>query len=275
VDELLRSNKVDRGNDDKGLASVFLAKKQTRSEVVHRRKHEKITQEICALLSDFDDIFRLLKNGCEDFIGRGDEARSSSGVKAVIITIGPSFSSPKEQYLIRFYEWEDLNSNDIIVAPHSCSSKDQDRLGQEMGRRSVKELVDVTLEDEFCEMFQTTKYGHCTNGNAKVNVACLVRQSSADRLFRSKQNSVVVLDTNDIPSSSFSIPFMMNRNLEVKEPRMYSKSKGLHRPFFVLDVIPNLKPTAYDCDKNAVATFVQEQSDVWIQFRHTVKGLRL
>jgi hypothetical protein len=61
---------------------------------------------------------------------------------------------------------------------------------------------------------------------------------------------------------------------------MYSKSKGLHRPFVVLDVIPNLKPVGgfvyEDSGENAemMATFEQEDTDVWIQFRHAVKGVR-
>lgn len=267
MDELLRNSiKIDNEN--------HFVKKQTRSETVNRRKYEKITQQINVMLSDLDDMFRL-KDGYEKCAERGIEKRSKSGVKAVLITIGPSFSSPKEQYLIRFLhrDWEDLNSRDVSDHSHSFCKDVQERLGQEIGRRSVKELVYGTLEDEFCEMFQMTKCGSCNNSNAKVNVACLVKKSCVESLFRGRENSVV-LDANDMPFSSFSISFTMNRNLEVKEPRMYSKSKGLHRPFFVLDVIPNLKPTTACVVDNEDATFAQEETDVWIQFRHTIKGLR-
>eukprot|EP00557_Chaetoceros_sp_GSL56_P006811 CAMPEP_0176495338 /NCGR_PEP_ID=MMETSP0200_2-20121128/10593_1 /TAXON_ID=947934 /ORGANISM="Chaetoceros sp., Strain GSL56" /LENGTH=325 /DNA_ID=CAMNT_0017893189 /DNA_START=338 /DNA_END=1315 /DNA_ORIENTATION=- len=286
VDELLRYSKEHENENAANdiIHGVSAAKKQTRSEIVNRRKYEKLTQQINSILSDIDAVFRLKKDGGDEkstFRDNDETSKSSpSGVKAVLITIGPSFSSPNEQYLIRFHEWKDYNSNGDVILENLV----KDRLGQEIGRRSVKELVRGTLEDEYCNMFQTIKRGSSVNNNAKVNVACLVRQSSIDQhLFRGRENSAPALDSranNDIhvPFSSNTMPFMMNRNLEVKEPRMYSKSKGLHRPFVVLDVIPNLKPVAVyeDGAENAeMATFVQEETDVWIQFRHSAKGIRL
>mmetsp|Transcript_14077 Transcript_14077/g.21086 ORF Transcript_14077/g.21086 Transcript_14077/m.21086 type:complete len:368 (-) Transcript_14077:459-1562(-) len=292
ADHLLSAKERIKNSKNMTTTTVAMAKKRKRSDTVRERKYEKHGEQLQAILSALDIIFCL--NTCSD---GNDENKTDnlkiaeeSAVKAVMITLGPSFSSPREQYLIRFHEWDAVSKSKSpsITVP----SDTQRRLGQEMGRRSVRELICGSLQEEYSSMFELRG---CNGGNGvKVNVACLVSEDAVQRLLHPASSNDAILDVEPATAQpkidvlqlysinqgifgnlhSSTIPFTVDRRLEVREPRMYSKSKGIHRPFAVLDVIPALKPSGYRGNREA-PKFEQKNTDVWISLRPYIKGFRI
>jgi hypothetical protein len=271
-----------------GTTTVGMTKKRKRSDTVRERKYEKHGEQLQAILSALDIIFCLNNDGNDEKKTENLKIPEESAVKAVMITLGPSFSSPREQYLIRYHEWGAVSKSPSITVP----SDTKRRLGQEMGRRSVRELICGSLQEEYSSMFEMRG---CNGGNGvKVNVACLVSEDAVQRLLHPPNSSDAIVDLEPATAQpnmdvlqlysinqgvfgnthSTTIPFTVERRLEVREPRMFSKSKGIHRPFAVLDVIPALKPSGYSGDCEA-PKFEQRDTDVWISLRPYLKGFRI
>jgi hypothetical protein len=268
ADQLLIAKDRIKKQNESITGTVRTKRKRKRSDTVRERKYSKHGEQLQSVMSALDTMF-----GIDDSKNANEKLDENSDVKAVLITLGPSFSSPREQYLIRFQEWEDDAS---IAGPSKESSRIpsdvQHRLGCEMGRRCVREIICGTLEEEYASMFEL----RVTGNDVKVNLACLVSNDAIQRLLHpissSDSSSCNVEPT--IANSYSSVPFIVNRRLEVREPRMYSKKKGIYRPFVVMDVIPALKPSAYSglCE---APKFEQSDADVWISLRPYIKGFRI
>ena len=284
-----RIKKSKKENESSGVGSK---RKRKRSDAVRERKYEKHGEQLQSVFSALDAIFRIhcsIDIGTDESNIDNEQLNEDSAVKALLITLGPSFSSPREQYLIRFQEWE----NDASNASKNFSSIPSDvqyRLGCEMGRRCVREIICGTLEEMHASMFEL----RVTGNDVKVNLACLVSEVAVQRLLHpitssdSSSNVEPAIANSQIDvfqaynmnqgvignTYLTSIPFVVNRRLEVREPRMYSKKRGIHRPFAVLDVIPALKPSAYNGECKA-PKFEQRDTDVWISLRPYIKGFRI
>lgn len=192
-----------------------------------------------------------------------------------MITVGPSFQSPKEQFLIRFHSIEN-GSSEIAENVKLLSSTPLDmkkRLENEMAMRGVRELIVGSLQEEFHSMFETKCSGK--NSSVKVNVAFLLPKASVTQILNkstSKKNLEMNTKAAECNYSSINqhqkIIFNVNKRLEVKEPRIYSRSKNIHRPFVVLDIVPLAHGNPEDVN------FEQCEDDSWICLHSFVKGFK-
>ena len=371
VDEILKTveEKVDcadsrrTGRSETNVAhTAGRSRKRERSRMSQERKcirkYEKHGEQIRSVLEAFDALFGETETK-RTYSGGGDEdqskaitfstARRATSVrcKAILITIGPSFSSPREQYLIRFHSAENGCQS---VANSRCKSSPslpplqvQQRLAKEMGIRSIRELICGTLEEDYSEMFENKvgMVGGSGSTCTKVSVACLVSDDQVQRLLLhsrihgkggrsadepkeddmgnndgvcernseqgnrngSHQIAAKNYDPNDIAqllhqggfgggrrrTSASTLLFTADHRFQVREPRMYSKRKGLHRPFAVLNVIPSLASTIPSTPHTlrskkhdkivtlgvGVPRFEQPDKDVWISFRPFVRAFQM
>jgi len=136
-------------------------------------------------------------------------------MKAVLITIGPSFASPREQYLLRFYSWSRQRQNTNSSTRNRSDShnsrgvchrlngtptptperqkterqqqqqQQRKRMEQEIGRRSVRELIQGTLSEEHSKTFETTSSSGGGSGGTKVSIAVLLTKDAINSLFDS------------------------------------------------------------------------------------------
>ncbi len=281
VDQIINiSDKIneDRADSHGVIGAPVIGKKRKRKDTVRERKYEKHGMQIRSVLDSLDIIFNM-----NSHIMDSTETIQSSECKAVLITVGPSFSSPKEQYLIRFHAWEYEQTNKVGASSDEIPTSMKERLSQEMGRRSVRELICGSLQEEYLEMFERKSVAM---ESTKVSIACLLSESGAQKLVSSTKlkdsgrvnehgtiTEILNSGVGQTPlMSKIQMPFSINQRLEVREPRMYSKSKGLHRPFVVLDVVPAMKP--YECFGDA-PRFEQRDRDTWIVLRPFVKAFRI
>lgn len=285
----IADNIVEERNQEM-IGAPATGRKRKRMDTVRKRKYEKHGGQIRSVLNALDTLFALNPEQMSHEAGSTQNSQSSE-CKAVLITIGPSFSSPREQYLIRFHSWKSKSRqlNSTNHASGAIPSAVQQRLSREMGRRSVRELICGSLQEEYTGMFEIKSVGM---DSMKVNVACLVSQDGVQRLLNSSHSADVhQFNAGEISThgnlsqilnqgfgqtpllSKEQMPFSINHRLEVKEPRMYSKSRGLHRPFAVLNVVPALRPPG--CRDDEVPGFEQEDRDTWVSLRPFVKAFRI
>jgi len=296
--------------------------RRKRGDIIRDRKYEKHGLQIQSVLHDIQTIFGVTiddnkeamvdananintnrrghvdSNSCHRNFRTMEE---SSGIKAVLITLGPSFHSPREQYILRFHSWQtktsECNKRDESLSPSQIPLSKRKKLEQEIGLRCVRELINGSLEEEHYTMFEARGGGvNGQNASIKVNIACLMQADAVEALLNPQSDSPLI--TGMIPSSesddsienstgappfngisktmtdvhaapsAYTHPtpfqpftshslssgrprFTIQRNLEVKQPRMFSKSRGIHRPFAVLDIIPSMKPPPHEKSCNS------------------------
>lgn len=188
--------------------------------------------------------------------------------------MGPSFQSPREQFLIRFHSIENEVSEiaenlKLLSSPPLDMKK---RFENEMSMRGVRELILGSLQEEFHSMFETKCSGK--NSSVKVNVAFLLPEASLVHILnRSTSKKNIEMKTKPVGCNYSSINqhqiiFNVNKRLEVKQPRIYSTSKNIHRPFVVLDIVPLAHGDPED------VKFEQCKDDTWICLRSFVKGFK-
>jgi len=196
--------------------------KRKRSEMAFHRKLIKSGEQLHDLFHSIDIIFGTdEREGGKDAIkekqtlNKGADTaavakKKDSGVKAVLITIGPSFNSPREQYIIRFHSWSS-NTEESILSQSKSSVTDDDstsfktqtippksvlqRLEKEISRRVVREFIQGSLQNGYCKMFETRGGGNSSinssnSSSLKINVACLLKEESVQDLFHNMMNSM-------------------------------------------------------------------------------------
>jgi hypothetical protein len=231
---------------------------------------------IISILKDLDDLFDVTSK-------QSNEGERSSGVKAVLITLGPSFNSPREQYLIRFHCSD--NDDDQSLPPLHV----QHRLEQEISRRATREIIKGTLQDEYSNMFELpTARGAGCQSAMKVNIAFLLSKSAAKALFEKSESDLLAPNENvehlkpefrnnaGDANDQFltpSLSYLMQRNFSIRTPRMRSKRRAIHRPFVVLDVVPCIKPS-HQNESEDIHGFLISDSDIWLSLRRPLKGFK-
>lgn len=164
------------------------------------RKIMKFGGQLSCFLSDLHLLFGTGQDNGERalFCCNGT---NSSEVRCVVITLGPSFASPREQYVIRFHSQslEDVmtSSNPCVVTkPYNMEpeapptslldAKAVSRsrvkvMERELSRRFVREFLRGTLDPKYAFMFSASSCssaaGSSRYGSLKVNVAVLLRDN--------------------------------------------------------------------------------------------------
>lgn len=263
------------------------------SDIRQRRKYQKYGQQLQNVLKDIDDLFKYC-----DVV---NHETNHVDIKAILITLGPTFSSPREQYILRFLEWNPIVSYSSKTGRNAVPYHVKERLQKEIGRRSVREIVLGSLQEDYMTMFQQHKSSESSttsSSSRKVNIAAFVTESALDALFHQQlstrdfskklsfhetNDSTESMEsctndlnsgTNDRPNDmlgdSFVPRFTVQRHFELRIPRMYSKRKG-HRPFVVLDVMPMLRPSHDITDDSPQMT---DNDCVWMTLKSCVKGFK-
>jgi len=263
------------------------------SDIRQRRKCQKYGQQLQNVLKDIDDLFKY----CDDV----NHETNNVDIKAILITLGPTFSSPREQFILRFLEWDPISYSSNIgrnAVPYHV----KERLQTEIGRRTVREIVLGSLQEDYMSMFQQHKGSErsTTSSCRKVNIAAFVTESALDALFHQQcsisdfsktlsfnettndstksmgsdtnaSNSGAHDKANDMLGDSFAPRYTVQRHFELRIPRMYSKRKG-HRPFVVLDVMPMLRPSLDITDD---APQMIDKDCIWITLKSCIKGFKI
>jgi hypothetical protein len=256
------------------------------SAIRQRRKYQKYGQQLQNVLKDIDDLFK----DCNVM----NHEKNRIDIKAILITLGPTFSSPREQYVLRFLDWGPMPSTSTSESgrQNSLTSHVKERLQKEIGRRSVREIILGTLQEGYTNMFQH-KSSECST--MKVNIAAFVTESTLDALFqqqvsikdlssltfseRKDSTEVTIGGANDRSNDMFWYDFFAPRHTVLRQfdlriPRMYSKRKG-HRPFVVLDVMPMLRPShVVTSDDNNVPQMVDKDC-TWMTLKSFIKGFKI
>ena len=263
-------------------------RKRSRRDLAMERKLMKNGDKMMSMLKDLDNLFgakSLAKNNNTEQLMM--HRQRGSGVKAVLITIGPSFQSPREQYLIRFHFGDGASDDDQFLPPPHI----QHRLEQEISRRAIRETIQGTLQDEYSKMFELpTLRGAGSQSTMKVNLAFLLSQTAANELFESNELDSLEANMNDDDSMKpefqnalsdangvtikQSLRYLMQRNFSIRTPRMRSKRLSIYRPFVVLDVIPCIKSSLQSESKDTHG-FLLNDDDIWLSLRKPLKGFKL
>jgi len=193
------------------------------------RKVEQNAERLRGVLNDLEELLFLFDNDeddddDEDGRRRRRHRHEEEDVKAVLITLGPSFASPREQYLLRFHSWPRrrrrrntnfsnrscrsgvCNGMNGIATTATTSEKQiaeiqqhqqqqqqqqqeqqRKRMEQEIGRRSVREFIQGALSEEHSKTFETSCSGSSSGGagGSKVNIAVLLTKDTINSLFNS------------------------------------------------------------------------------------------
>ena len=178
-------------------------RRTTRAE----RKLLKAGGDLAALCDDLDAVFGALS--------------SCGSIASALITLGPSFASPREQYVIRFRDsGDDADAPDpspprrsplsgdgemamgtANTAPEAITTDDaeavRERLGREISRRCVREMMQGTLSPEYIDMFATPsgRGGGGAGGTSaarKVNVALLLKRRDFEGAVRASESLMSV-----------------------------------------------------------------------------------
>lgn len=261
------------------------------SAIRQRRKYQKYGQQLQKVLKDIDDLFKA----CDVT----NHEKNCVDIKAILITLGPTFSSPREQYVLRFLDWGPIPSTSTSESgrQNSLTGHVKERLQKEIGRRSVREIILGTLREDYANMFQH-KSSECST--MKVNIAAFVTESTLDALFqqhvsmkdiskltfseRKDSTEMTIGRANDRSSDmfcydSFAPRYTVLRQFDLRIPRMYSKRKG-HRPFVVLDVMPMLRPfhvvtSGDDDDDNDNIPQMADKDCTWMTLKSFIKGFKI
>lgn len=283
-DDLLRH--MEQWNNESFREGIMERNRKV-SDIRQRRKYQKYGQQLQKLLNDIDDLFNYSdilnhENNCFD-------------IKAILITLGPTFSSPREQYILRFLEWNPIPFTSTLESERRNSPPNhvKERLQKEIGRRSVREIILGTLQDEYMNMFQR-KSSECST--MKVNIAAFVTETALDALFHqqfsmNEFNNLTLHETNDCTETgshirmeandrfhgmlnydSYAPRYKVHRQFELRIPRMYSKRIG-HRPFVVLDVMPMLRPSSVITNDDD-APQMTDKDCIWITLKSFIKGFK-
>lgn len=238
VTEIIQSyNESAQGSD-------FVAGKRPRQNQ-YQRKLQKFGKILASTLEQIDALFL--------------ESKFHSGIKAVIITLGPSLNSPREQYILRFHSWDD--SHETVAFESTL----KERMEIEIGRRCVRELLQGSLEDAYTAMFSSNS--NVNKSTWKVNMAFLISQHALHANGNNLNNDESISgETNVDPIQKL----ILRRGFCIKAPR---KKRKTHRPFVVLDIAPLLPSAQHPQSKGP--RFQHTKDDVWMSLRTPIKGFRL
>ena len=185
------------------------SKKRKLQVIKTERVMRKNGQKVQSLLNDYDGVFTML-------------AHLDESVKAVLYTIGPSFTSPREQYLIRFVPPSEENTvQETLVHEHIS------KLEKEIARRTIRLFLSETTESSVNTDLNTGKKNVdvfelsrklCSKSlsSRKMNVAFFLSDSACNRMFHHCTQSPTSLDGNPVlPSERLDYPgFQVRHNFE-------------------------------------------------------------
>ena len=129
-------------NDNTTTSNVN--KKSKRKDMTAQRKLYKCGEQLHFLLQDLNQIFNHKMND-------NNNNNNSNNIKAVVITIGPSFHSPREQYVIRFHSWNHDSSKtgqNVVEQTMSSQKVVMERLKNEISRRVIREFIKGIIESD-------------------------------------------------------------------------------------------------------------------------------
>jgi hypothetical protein len=250
-----------------------------KAERVMRKNSLKVQQ----VLHDFDSIFTMTSSGTED------------SVKAVLFTLGPSFTSPREQYLIRFIPHHSQDND--VAAQEPFGYENSLKVEKEISRRTIRLFLQGTclsLDDESnnnnkgdkpkkkenVDIFELSrKLCKKSLSSRKMNVAFYVSVTACKDMFQytAPLNHTIVHDDDagNLDSTLVCRPnptgFQVRHKFDVKTAQMISKKKGIHRPFVIMDIVPAFSSSAHDLDLGD-GDLGQGQ---WITLTKSIKGFRL
>uniref|UniRef100_A0A6T7GJ10 Uncharacterized protein n=1 Tax=Attheya septentrionalis TaxID=420275 RepID=A0A6T7GJ10_9STRA len=255
-------------------------KKQPRKEERKRRAVLQCASELEALLTDLNQVFD----------------QNCSQITSVVMTLGPSIMSPREQYVIVFHDAASVgldgefiteqrkrigisNRNEFAMQKNAAS---KDKIQREISRRIIQEFLRGTMEAS--NMF-ASPVAKVPPSSRKLNIAFLFKNDSPAQFnhlskknvmkcpSKEKENiqSKTNVSKNDEKAQILNNPndacLVVRRNFSIRTPRMVSKKKNIHRPFVILDIAP--MKSASSSDEN-----FQEQGGQWMSLRRTLKGFR-
>eukprot|EP00978_Attheya_sp_CCMP212_P034267 scaffold142710_cov36-Attheya_sp.AAC.2 len=254
-------------------------RKRPRKEERKRRAVLQCASELEALLADLNQVFD----------------QNCSQITSVVMTLGPSIMSPREQYVIVFHDAASVgldggsvteqrkrigmsNTNEFAMQKNAAS---KDKIQREISRRIIQEFLRGTMEAS--NMF-ASPVAKVPPSSRKLNIAFLFKDSPAESNHLPKINvmncpsnekenvqSKNNVSKNDEKAQILNKPndacLVVRRFFSIRTPRMVSKRKNIHRPFVILD-IATMK-SASSSDEN-----FQEQGGQWMSLRRTLKGFR-
>mmetsp|Transcript_1791 Transcript_1791/g.2500 ORF Transcript_1791/g.2500 Transcript_1791/m.2500 type:complete len:354 (+) Transcript_1791:173-1234(+) len=188
---------------------------------------------------------------------------TSVKVKRVLITLGPSFVHPKEQYVLLFPTSPVVTQTATTPLVENKEIPLQ-RMEQELTRRLVRsylQSIETSLKNQ--KMFEIPRKKQSTQ---KVQIAMFVVNSQNKSSPQTKENHCSHEQT--LFSTKLSSRIVVRPTFEICIPKLLSKKQNVHRPFMVV---------SYHAAEESEVVIKRESSsqEVWISLRSTLKGFRM
>ena len=138
---------TDHSNNNQILLKQQRTRTRTRKEMTTHRQIIKCGEQLHLLLQDLKYVF-------DHHDGSENNNNNNNTIKAILITIGPSLHSPREQYLIQFHSWFESDTttsnttSTTIESNNTLSMKAKERNEYEISRRIIREYITGIFEYE-------------------------------------------------------------------------------------------------------------------------------